>query len=296
MTKQLAIFVNMEAGGAGKKILDEVNKACRDADLTYRIVETGDEKTAEDAASQAIDEGTKQLCACGGDGTVAQVVNAILKSGRKDLVLSVMPMGTGNLIAEAMGIPCGVAPAVKVIREGHVREIDAGKIDDSYFVLGLGIGATERFVTQTPDAAKKRFGRVAYAVSLFRQTDSPLCRLKVEVDGKERAAARVQAATLANFWGTSRVNLLAGSSPDDGKMEIVVNDRLTRWGIVRLAWDGLLGRLRQDKDVTVYQGKKFSIRTEPSLPVQLDGNESELKTPIQVKVLHRALKVVAPAK
>ncbi|MGI8924856.1 MAG: diacylglycerol/lipid kinase family protein [Fimbriimonadales bacterium] len=290
MTSQIAVILNVKAG-AGQNRRGEIERAFVDSGLAYRVLEAGDQRTAEEAAAEAINEGIDHLCACGGDGTVAKVVNAVMKSGRRDLLVSIVPMGTANLIAEVLGIPSEIQAAVKALRAGAVREIDVGRIDEHYFVLGMGIGATERFVTQTGDGSKKRLGRLAYVVSLLRQTGAPLYQLQVEVDGKEVSPHHAEASTLANFWGTTHLKLLTDSCADDGKMELLVNERLTRWGLVRLIWYGLWGQLQRDEDVKVYQGASFRIGTEPSLPIQLDGNETDLRTPGNVEVLQRALRV-----
>ncbi len=291
MAPKLALILNLEAGGAGQDKLTEIEKLLAEAGPEYRLMEASDHTTAEEMAAQAIKEGADHLCACGGDGTVAQIVNGIMKSGRRGLRLSIVPLGTANLIAEALGIPTEIEEAVKTIRAGALREIDVGRIDGHYFVLGLGIGATERFVTQTGDFAKKKFGRLAYVLSLLRQTKAEPFQMQIEVDGRQVWADKAEASTLGNFWGKPHLKLLKDSTPDDGKMELVINERLTKWGLIRLAWKGVSGRLGSDEDVTVIKGSTFQISTQPTLPVQLDGNESGLMTPFRVEVLDRALTI-----
>jgi diacylglycerol kinase (ATP) len=294
MHPELAVIANKRAGGSDDQRLAEISKVLADSGLNYQLLEVAGDETAEEIATKAIRAGAKRLCACGGDGTVADVVNAILKSGKEDLILTILPMGTANLIATALGIPHEVSTALGAFANGRVREIDAAKIEDTYFVLGIGIGATERFVTQTGGQVKKTFGRLAYAFSLFRQTSSRPFKLQIIVDCKERGVHSAEAITLASFWGTSHLKLLESSDPSDGRMEVLINKRLTKPGLIRLAWHGLWGRLQRDEDVTLYVGKQFKIETDPRLPIQLDGNEKDLKTPATVEVLHRALKVFVP--
>ena len=167
--------------------------------------------------------------------------------------------------------------------------MDAGKVGSDFFVLGIGIGATERFVTQAGDEAKEKLGRLAYVISLFRHASAATHMADIRVDGKKQASMRADAITLASLWGTRGRKMLEDSLADDGVMELVVNKRFSKWALFRLAWRGLRGDLASDEDVAVFSGARFTISTTPSLPIQLDGNESQLVTPIEVEVLPRAL-------
>lgn len=295
MTTKLTIILNAKAGGTDANRTKEVEDALNSLGVDYRLVETGEQHPAEAAAAQAIEQGASSLCACGGDGTVAQVANAILKSGRPELVLSIIPLGTGNLIAQAIGVPKDIRDAAKTIKEEVVRQFDVGRIRDDYFLLGLGMGATERFVTQAGDGAKERLGRLAYAISLLRQTGEPPFKVDISVDGKRIAKLSAEAVTLANFCGNSKLELLKEWSPDDGEMELIISKRLTGWNIVRMAINGLRGQLERDEDIDVIRGVRFEIQTTPSMPVQLDGDDSNLKTPIKIEVIRRAIGVCVPS-
>lgn len=287
----IAVIKNPGAGGVENDTSGDLKKGFADAGVAFKLIENEDPVAA---SREAIDSGYSHLCACGGDGTVAGVVNAIMRSEKRDLRLSIIPLGTGNIIATALELPSDLTEAAALIAADKTREIDVGKIGNEYFVLGLGIGATERFVTQTSDEAKSKLGRIAYLLALVRHTSSPTHSLRMTSDGKKQTSMRFEAITLANFWGTEKREMLEDTAPDDGVMECVVNEKLTKWATVRLAWRGLRGDLANDEDVTVFRGKRFTIETEPALPVQLDGNVTGIRTPIDVEVLTKALIVTAP--
>jgi diacylglycerol kinase family enzyme len=58
----------------------------------------------------------------------------------------------------------------------------------------------------------------------------------------------------------------------------------------------VLGKMPNDKDVELLSGSHFTIKTTPSIPVQLDGNETGIVTPVEIEVLQRAIQVVVGAK
>jgi diacylglycerol kinase family enzyme len=215
------------------------------------------------------------------------------RSTEKSLRISILPMGTANLIATALGIPEDLVEALNVAVKGSTKRIDIGKLDEHYFLLGIGIGATESFIRNTDSGEKKRLGKFAYVKSLIESTRDPVFSIEVESDGR-KIETTGQAITLANYWGTNGVDALDNTRDDDGKMECVINRRITTWSIIRLALLGILGDIRADREVQAIAGTRFKIRTDPAMPIQLDGSETETKTPVEVEILHQALEVSIP--
>ncbi|RYG21692.1 diacylglycerol kinase, partial [bacterium] len=79
------------------------------------------------------------IVACGGDGTVRVVVNAMVaaNSGAR---LGIVPLGTANIIARAMGLPQDPAEALNTAMTGEERQIDVGLCQGEAFLLGCGLG------------------------------------------------------------------------------------------------------------------------------------------------------------
>ncbi|MEO7453951.1 MAG: diacylglycerol kinase family protein [Fimbriimonadales bacterium] len=284
----IALIKNPGAGSVEEDTETQLHKAFSDLGAEFELFEDDNPSSAADAA---IAKGHTILCACGGDGTVAGVVNSMMRSGKDDLKLAIVPLGTGNLVATALGIPGEIEDAAKIAAENTSKRVDVGKIEKNYFLLGLGIGATEIFVTETSSALKEKLGRLAYVASLFKSTREPLFELEIESDSR-RTVTKAEAVTLANYWGTRTVEMIEGTADDDGVMECLINHRLTLPTLLRLAIRGLMGKVRHDPDVDFLRGSRFVIRTTPALSVQLDGNETEIETPIEVQVLRQAIEVI----
>ena len=286
----IALILNQEAGSVDQETDEALKSALTELNLEYQIF--GDDNPAR-AAKRAIADGYRHLCACGGDGTVAAVANSILLSGESGLRMTIVPLGTGNIIATSLSIPSDLKEAIKLCTASKTRALDVGKVGNQYFLLGLGIGATERFVTQASNASKEKIGRLAYLINLIKGTRDPVFDFRVRTPDRE-AKGTAQAITLASLWGTDKIKLLEGTKDDDGTMESVVNHKLSIFTIVQMGVRGLLGSMRSSPDVEIIEGSEFAIDTKPSLPVQLDGNETDLLTPILVEVLPRAIAVTVP--
>src|SRR5215813_360862 len=78
-------------------------------------------------AAEAARKGVKLIIACGGDGTISEVANGILQSG-KDAELGVLPSGTGGDFRRTLSIPTQTNAAARMLREGHTRRIDVGRV------------------------------------------------------------------------------------------------------------------------------------------------------------------------
>src|SRR5580765_1735312 len=87
-------------------------------------------KVRGDAASIAADaarKGTKLIIACGGDGTISEVANGIMSSG-KDAELGILPSGTGGDFRRTLEIPSRTRDAARVLRTGRSVRIDVGRV------------------------------------------------------------------------------------------------------------------------------------------------------------------------
>jgi len=108
--------------------------------LNYDTHFTNEPMEAANVAQMVIEAGFTHVIAMGGDGTINEVVNGIVKSGTL-YPLGVIPAGSGNDFARVTGIPIDPMEAIELLVSGEERVIDLGYIvDDRYFVNGVGIG------------------------------------------------------------------------------------------------------------------------------------------------------------
>src|SRR5262245_33753376 len=109
---------------------------------SFRAVFTRHRGDAAVLASEAARKGAKLIIACGGDGTVSEVANGILASG-KDPELGIMPSGTGGDFRRTLEIPSRSRDAARVLRTGRAVRIDVGRVS---FVDDNGAEAMRYFV------------------------------------------------------------------------------------------------------------------------------------------------------
>ena len=238
---------------------------------------------------RAVDEAPMVIVG-GGDGTLSSTIDYFKDH---DTVFALLPLGTANSFARALGIPLDLEGAVDVIASGLPRRIDLGCIDGDYFGNSAAIGLSPLIARTVPHKLKKYLGRVGYAfwagwVSLrFRPF-----RLCID-DGLTRTIVWTSEVRIANGGYFGGVELVDRAELDSGEIVVqAVAGRAKRnlfW-----SWFASALRLRRRDDYNAeFHGTKLRIETDPDMDVSIDG-ELASKTPITVSVAPDAVTIAAP--
>ena len=247
-------------------------------------------------AREALSGGADLLIAHGGDGTLMEVAPELLASG---LPLGILPAGTGNRLADNLGIPWAPRDAADVILAARPRAIDLGRIvtagKTGYFAVCGGCGFDAEVMHRTSPATKRTWGVAAYvATAVGLAMDLPRAQLRIEADGKvhECEAVTVLLANCGEILPTG-VPFSPAICYDDGLMDIVVLDATNMAGAARIAWRLATGRSNPDECVTMLRAHDVRITSEPAMPAQADGEPCG-RTPLDATILDGALSVLAP--
>lgn len=267
-----------------------------------------------DASAMALGlarEGVDVVMAAGGDGTVSEVADGLLRAraeGREGTALAVAPVGTGSDFAAAFGIPRDAEECVARMAAAAPRQIDAGRIsfiDDAgqpvvrHFasIASLGVsGPIDRVI----NAAKaKQRGRLSGPALFYLFTLRELMRyrfqnVRVEVDGGPPVEARIALVAVANNRSFGGGMLIApGAIMDDGLLEVVIvrgNSRLRLMKDLRLVYSGA----HRNIDTCLFlRGRRITVtplgdpRANAAL-IDVDG-ESPGRIPATFEVLPAAL-------
>jgi diacylglycerol kinase (ATP) len=229
----------------------------------------------------------------GGDGTAMEVVGALARSG---IPIGILPGGTGNLVARALGIPIATRRAAAALLGGDVAEVDLGRLASGRcFAFSCGVGVDARMIRDTPPIWKRRLGILAYAyVALRASLRNVPFRVRATVDGEtiERDATAVM---VANF-GTILNDLLVlgpGIARDDGKLDLCVFSPASGWETLGVAWRLLRKDFRPHPAIAYRSGRHFRIECEPRQDAQADG-ELVGATPVELQVEPHAARLLLP--
>ncbi|HEY7970757.1 MAG TPA: diacylglycerol kinase family protein [Candidatus Limnocylindrales bacterium] len=251
-------------------------------------------------AGRAVKDQLDMVVAVGGDGAVWQVVNALAES---EVVLGIIPKGTGNLLAGNLEIPKAIDKAVKVLLEGKPRTIDLGRVTldgaDKDFAVACGIGFDAVVMDATEADQKRRWGKLAYVASAVREGRRVQeVKYEITIDGKTLKTAAAQ-VFIANFGRVgSIVEPRRRVIADDGKFDVFVvkaggpvEGLLAGWSALR---QKQLGET-SDRRVLRARATEVTVTSTPAQLVETDGSVIG-KTPISARIRPAALRVMAPAR
>jgi len=292
------VIVNpSSAGGSTGEEWPQIASELRSQFGAFRPLFTRKRGDAATLASEAARKGAKFIIACGGDGTVSEVANGILSSG-KDVELGILPSGTGGDFRRTLEIPSQSRAAAKVLRTGRTVKIDVGRVS---FVDHKGSEVMRYFVgvascgmsTQVIERVKSE--NVSFASSLLQTAmrTSPT-RLVVQLDDSHERHLHVLNLCVANaryFGGGMKI------APDakltDGKFDVVGVGDLSALKLFTSAPRVYLGSHLSMPEVSHALARKVSVRSADrnlEVALEIDG-ELPGRLPATFQIVPGALRI-----
>ncbi len=179
--KKMYFIVNLVAGKAliAKKlgkIIDEFVKA--DYEVTVHTTQSSEDVV--NVAQYACKSGFDLIVCAGGDGTLSNCLQALMRSEKK-IPLGYIPAGTTNDFAKGLRIPKDTMAAVRQIIEGTPVPQDVGGFNDDYFTYIVAFGAFTNITYETSQQIKNLFGHTAYILNgILQLTNIKATRMKIE--------------------------------------------------------------------------------------------------------------------
>jgi YegS/Rv2252/BmrU family lipid kinase len=269
----------------------KLEELAHEAGLRCALVETDIDRGAAPLAKEAVADGMQRVIVSGGDGSVSEAADALTGT---DTALAVLPGGTGNLLAINLGLPLDAKEAMELALHGEARPMDVGRANGQVFLIMAGIGADARMIRDADRELKNRLGPLAYFVAACRNLGRPRLGYTITIDGNRfrRYAHTVMVANLGRVTGG--VELVPGTSPESGTLEVAILRARTLWDLGKVAAGAIMGRIRSDNLLEIQHGRNVIIQTRRPQPVQIDGNEAGSTNRLEIHVEPGALKLVRP--
>lgn len=288
---KICIILNSRAGEANKlfhlRALEDIVDFFSRKDISITIKTTIHPGDGIGLTRESLVEDYTHIIACGGDGTINEVVNGLAGSRG---VLGIIPMGTENVMAKAMGIPLDVPGACRHFLESGEKKMDLGSANGRHFLMMSGIGLDAKVISEMEPEAKKMMGSLAFifkgAAALFFDENKPRFKTKIRLldKGKEYdyTSFMVIVGNLANYSGTVKIALNA--EPTDGKLDIIVfpyseDPGKTAYHILQTFMEAHL----ESGEIPYFTSGDLEITTDPPVGFQVDG-ELIGKTPVRYMV------------
>lgn len=290
--RRVLLIVN-PASRRGRRGAESARRAFDDAGVTVQCETTGGRGDAAQLA-RSNREGQDAVFALGGDGTVAEVAQALVGS---PVPLGIVPAGTGNLVARALAIPRHPSSAVAELLHGAVRAIDVGRNERGEVLLfAAGTGIDAEMIARATPGLKRRWGVLTYIVTGTRAAAARASfDVRATVDGRV-IEAHASAVFVANFGAVlgGLIHLGPDVTPDDGLLDLCVLSPRSLPDALAIAWRMFRMDFRAHPRMQFTKGRSIDLCTVPPRPVQSDG-EVAGTTPVRWRVEPAALRVLVPA-
>jgi YegS/Rv2252/BmrU family lipid kinase len=305
MAEGVVFVVNpASANGSTRRRWPEIARRAAELGLSGASLLSEGPGHVTELAEQAAADGARLVVAVGGDGTVHEAVNGLMRADpERRPELATIPRGTGKDFARSFRIPRSVEGSLAVARDGGTRTVDVGRAaflawdgsaSESYFVNFAGAGISGAVAARANTSSKALGGRASFLWA----TTSVFIRWKnsdyqVEIDGDERSGRMLEVIAAIGDQLAGGMRLTPDADPADGLFDVVLIGDATKVDFVRTLPGIYRGTYLPHPRAEVVRGRHVSIETAVPLPIALDG-EQPGTTPAVFEIVPSALRLRVP--
>ncbi len=289
--KKIKFIINPISGIGKQKIVESalgksLDKSVFDYDISY----TNAPEHATEICIEAVAQNYDAVVAVGGDGSINEIAKGIMGS---DIVLGVIPTGSGNGLARHLHIPFNINDAIAVINNYKTQKIDTATINDRLFVSIAGVGFDALVANKFAKCKRRGFW------SYFKVTFKEYPRYKpkkyvITLDGiiiKRRAL-------LISFANSNQFGYNTSIAPEaqinDGLLDICI---LKKVPVIKAPFYAHLlfnKRLDKTKYLEVIKAKEINILRKKNNKIHIDGDSLKLTTELNIRINPLSLNVIIP--
>ncbi|HET9405996.1 MAG TPA: YegS/Rv2252/BmrU family lipid kinase [Candidatus Sulfotelmatobacter sp.] len=316
--QKAALLYNPNSGGNRRRKprdIESVLTLLRGSGVQAEIIPTPSSALAEQAATRAVSDGCDTVFACGGDGTIHNVIQGLANTS---VALAVLPMGTANALAHDLHLPMNVVAAAQLAMSGIRRKIALGRLKyqdlqgnpkQSYFAVASGIGVDAHLFYKLNPSVKQRLGMVAYYAKAWHMWfNYSMARFVVEYvesgssEVKQANVTELLGVRIRNFGGVLR-ELAPGASLEREDLRLVFCHTEKRMTYLSYVTRVLVGGNWSVPGIELAHSSKVSCRyalaengssaAERKIYVEADG-ELLGTLPVEITTVPNALTILAP--
>lgn len=293
MQDPLIVIFNRHALAARALRRGGLEQALGDRGLKFEIIDTRSSTEAREAARAAAGEG-RTVVAAGGDGTARDVLNGLMTVERSGCVMGLLPLGTGNDTARALGrVGQGLEQALDALVDPRAVDIDVARVNDGeYFlnVVGIGFdGEVARSRGRQPVRFPGYFPSVVRTMLYYRPRSYRLSWPEGRLDGD----AHMITAMNGPYEGGG-FRLAPNARLDDGLLDVYWIDPIDLWQFARYVWAVRRGTHGDLPMVKRFRTPELTVESGTPIQYHLDGEDRELPagTKLEVVLHPRRLRMI----
>ncbi|WP_412987454.1 diacylglycerol/lipid kinase family protein [Pontimicrobium sp. IMCC45349] len=281
-SKKWFVIINPTSGnGASKKLWPKIKQELEDNNFEFKFAFTKHPNHSKKLLQKPVNKNIKHIICVGGDGTIHNIVNAILqlkKQSVDNIKLGVIPIGTGNDWVKTHGISSkNYKQAIQVILKGNLKQQDIGKITlnnnknkEVYFNNLAGVGFDGYIVTKV--SKYKHLGAVAYLIgTLMGLFSFKNYNATVTINSETKKVKALMILIGICKYSGGGMQLTKSPVYNDGLFDISIAENFKAFDIIKNIIKLFNGKVTNSKKINTYKTTDISVNTEIDQPIQADG-------------------------
>ena len=277
------VIINPTSGnGSGKKKWPKIQNLLKTYGFSIQYAFTEFDKHSGQIVKTAIEKGFVNIISVGGDGTLHNIVNGIMrqiKTPSTYITVGVIPIGTGNDWIKTHNIPMNTEKVIQLIKKGNTKLQDVGKIEFAnqdkepvFFINLAGVGFDGHVVSNIKKY--KRFGAISYLIGvLLGLTSFKNFRSKVLFNSKEISGKTLMVLMGLCKYSGGGMQLTKSPNPFDGLFDVSVAKNFSKLDVIKNVFKIFNGNIVKYKKVETHKCSKIIVEIiEDNQPfIQADG-------------------------
>jgi YegS/Rv2252/BmrU family lipid kinase len=256
----------------------------------HEIVACESKEELDDVIRSAATRGVRIIYAVGGDGTVHEIAKRLINN---DLVLGILPTGSGNGLARHLGIPMNSRASLRACGDLRIETIDTATVNGTPFINAMGVGF-DAWIADAFAGAGTRGMRTYVRVGLrgLGRYDTEEYVMTIDGEVVRRSAIVIAVANGSQYGNNARIAPLA--SMQDGLLDVTLIERASFLRTPMLLARLFAGSLHRGRGVTTFRGRTITIARSSAGPAHLDGEPVTIPESLTISIVPRSLKVIVP--
>ncbi|HQR93817.1 MAG: diacylglycerol kinase [Bacteroidetes bacterium 24-39-8] len=299
MSRKISFLVNPISGNTKKDdILKFIHAELQGKDLEFEFLFTNANGNYDDIVDRIARDGITDIVMIGGDGTVNQVVNALRD---QPVQFGIIPLGSGNGLALAAGIPKKPQEAISLILKGEAKPVDAFMVNDQFSCMLSGIGFDAQVAHDF--ASKASRGLMTYTQqSLINYFKAQPYQFEIVLENFSFFTdAYFISIANGNQFGNN-VTIAPKANLNDGLLDVVVVQKMNKVKMPFAVLKQIRGNNKlmdlvenmEKNNILYFQTSALSIRNLKYAPFHIDGEPVETAAEFNIKIIPSCFQLIQP--
>jgi YegS/Rv2252/BmrU family lipid kinase len=298
MQRKIIYLINPISGTRGKSSLKElITRETNKRQIPFEILPTSADGDYDFVKQKITSEQVTDVVICGGDGTVNQVVRALAATG---VQFGIIPMGSGNGLALAAGIPKASAKALEIVFTGKAILTDGFMVNDDFACMLCGLGFDAQVAHAFADQPKRGLGTYASLTTRHFFSAKPypfrIIANKLEFTTEAFFVSVANSNQFGNNFTIAPQAILS-----DGLLDVVIVKKIAKpLLLLTVMRQVLAGRIRRiensmNSPVIYFQTAELFISNPAEAPIHIDGEPWVCQRQLHIRVLPGYFKLIHAA-